>query len=159
MTDFLQKPGTSGFLVAPFNVMSTELNALANNNSALSSVGGTSGVFTQASWGSGIWGEAHFLSGGTFTPSAGGYIAGWFLYSQDGGTTFEKTFSNTDLPRSPDLIIPFANAALAANDVVQASGIIRLPWWSTKLFVVQHTGGALPATGNLIKLGSVAVQY
>lgn len=158
-TDFLQKTGTNGFLTTPFNLMSTELNTLANNTSATSSVGGTSGVFTQSSWGSGIWGVAHFLAGGSFTPTAGGYIACWFLYSPDGGSSFEKVVSNTDMPRSPDFTIPLYASAHASNDVVQSSGIIRMPWWSTKLFVVNHAGASLPSSGNLIKLGSVAVQY
>lgn len=158
MTDFLQKTGTNGFLATPFNLMTTELNTLANGNSAVSSVGGSSGVFSQSDWQSGLWAEAHFVAGGAVTPSAGGYIAGWFLLSPDGGSTFEKTFSNTDLPRTPDLIIPFANSALASNDVVPAMGIIRLPWWSTKLFVVSHVGVSLPSSGNIIKLGSVAVS-
>lgn len=159
-TNFLDySGGTNGFLTAPFNLMSTELNTLSNGSSATSSVGGTSGVFTQASWGSGIWGVAHFVAGGAFTPTAGGYIAGWFLYSPDGGSSFEKVVSNTDLARPPDFIIPFVNSALASNDVVQSSGIIRLPWWSTKVFVVSHVGVSMASSGNLIKLGSVAVQY
>jgi hypothetical protein len=159
MTDFLQKTGTNGFLTAPFNMMSTELNTLANNASAVSSVGGTSGVFTQTSWGSGIWGVAHFLAGGTFTPGVGGYLAAWFLYSPDGGTSFEKVVSGTDMARPPDFTVPLYNSSHAANDVVQSSGIIRMPWWSTKLFVVNHAGVSLPSSANLIKLGSVAISY
>lgn len=163
-TNFLEySGGTNGFLTAPFNLMSSELNSLANNASATSSVGGTSGVFTQSSWGSGIWGVAHFVAGGATgaTPAAGGFIAGWFLYSPDGGSTFEKTSSGVDLPRPPDFIIPFMNVAVVANDVVQSSGLIRLPWWSTKVFVVNHLGtsASLASSNNLIKLGSVAVQY
>lgn len=151
--------GTNGFLTAPFNLMTTELNTLADGSSAVSSVGGTSGKFSQTSQGSGIWGVAHFLAGGAVTPSAGGFISGWFLYSPDGGTSFEKTVSNTDLPRAPDFIIPLFNSAYAANDISQSSGLIRLPWWTYKLFVVSHLGVSLPASGNIIKLASVATQY
>lgn len=157
-TNFLEATGTNGFLVAPFNLQSTELNALANGNSAVSSVGGTSGVFTQTNWASGIWGVAHFLAGGAFTPTAGGYIAAWFLYSPDGGSTFEKVVSNTDLPRGPDFIVPVFASAYASSDISQAP-LFRVPWWSTKLFVVNHAGVSLPATGNLIKGASVAIQY
>jgi hypothetical protein len=159
MTDFLQKPGTNGFLTTPFNLLTTELNALANNASAVSSVGGTSGVFSQTNWASGIWGISHFKAGGAFTPTVGGYLAVWFLYSPDGGTTFEKVVSGTDLPRSPDIMIPLYVSAHATNDLVQASGILRLAWWSHKIFVVNHSGVSLPATGNIIQGASVAVAY
>lgn len=157
-TNFLEATGSNGFLATPFNLQSTELNALGNGNSAVSSVGGTSGVFTQTNWSSGIWGQAHFLAGGAFTPTAGGYIACWFLYSPDGGSTFEKTVSNTDLPRLPDFVIPLFASAYAANDISQ-SVFFRIPWWSTKLFVVNHAGVALSASGHLIKGASVAIQY
>lgn len=159
-TNFLEySGGSNGFLTAPFNLMTTELNTLANGSSATSSVGGTSGVFTQTSQGSGIWGAAHFKAGGAVTPLAGGYIAGWFLYSPDGGSTFEFTVSNTDLPRPADFTIPLYASAYASGNFSQSSGIIRLPWWSYKLFVVNHAGAALPASGNVIQLGSVAIQY
>lgn len=115
-TNFLEySGGTGGFLTSPFNLMTTELNTLTNGSSATSSVGGTSGVFTQSSQGSGIWGFAHFKSGGAVTPTAGGYIAGWFLYSPDAGSTFEFTVSNTDLPRNPDFIIPLYASAKLVN--------------------------------------------
>jgi hypothetical protein len=164
-TNFLEySGGTNGFLTAPFNLMTTELNALANfvagtSGTALSSVGGTSGVFTQTNWGSGIWGVIDFVSGGAFTPTAGGYLAGWFLFSPDGGTTFEKNVATQDMPRSPDFIIPLFASAYAASDVSQSSGIVRIPWWSNKVFFSNHSGVALPATGNIIKGASVAIQY
>lgn len=159
-TNFLEySGGTNGFLVAPINVMTSELNSLANGNSAVSSVGGTSGVFTQSSWGSGVWGVAHFKAGGAVTPTAGGYLAGWFLYSPDGGSTFEFTVANTDLPRPPDILIPLYASAYASGNQSQSSGIIRLPWWSTKTHWVSHAGATLPGSGNVIQIGSVAVQY
>jgi len=147
----------SGFLVNPFNLMTTELNTLANATSVTSSVGGTSGVFTQTNTGSGLWGIVHFKAGGAFTPTQGGYLAGWFLYSPD-GSAFEKVASNTDVPRAPDFIIPFIAAAHATNDVVQCSGLVRLPWWSFKVYVMSRVGASLAASGNVLQLGSVAVQ-
>jgi hypothetical protein len=158
-TDFLLDAGASGFKATPFNLMSTELNALGSGSSATSSVGGTSGVFTQTNFVNCIWGEIAFTAGGAFTPTTGGYLAGWFLLSPDGGTSFEKVVASTDLPRAPDFIIPFFASAYALNDISQASGIVKLPWWSTKLFVVNHAGVALSASGHLIKCGPVAIQY
>jgi hypothetical protein len=158
-TNFLLAAGTNGFLATPFNLQSTELNALANGNSATSSVGGTSGAFTQTNTANAIWGEIAFTAGGSFTPTTGGYIAGWFLYSPDGGTTYETVVANTDMARSPDFIIALNASAYAANNIAQASGIVKLPWWTFKVFVVNHSGATLPATGNLVKLGPVAIQY
>src|SRR5271155_5554450 len=119
-TNFLEAAGTNGFLLAPVTLMTTELNALASTANVISSV---AGPFTQASFNNAIWGQVHFLSGGIVTPVAGGFLEGWFLYSPDGGTTFERAnyALATDLPRPPDFIIPFANIALAANDVIAAS--------------------------------------
>lgn len=158
-TNFLEASGTNGFIATPFNLMSTELNTLANNSSALSSVGGSSGIFNLASFANAIWCEVYFVSGGTFTPAAPNSIYGWFLFSPDGGSTFEKVVSNTDVNRSPDFIIPLIVAAHAVGDIVQASGLVRVPWWSNKVFVNSHAGNSLPATGNLIKAAPVAIQY
>lgn len=158
-TNFLEAAGTNGFIATPFNLMTTELNTLGNGANAVSSVGGTSGVFTQTNFADGIWGEIHFKAGGAFTPTAGGYLAGWFLYSPDGGTTFEKVVAATDLPRPPDFIIPLFASAYALSDIQQASGIVRLPWWSTKVYIGNRSGVSLPASGNVIQAGPVAVQY
>ena len=56
-TDFLQDPGTNGFIATPFNLLSTELNSLVTGNTAVSSAGGTSGVFTQTNYNSAIFCE------------------------------------------------------------------------------------------------------
>lgn len=158
-TDFLLDAGTGGFKATSFNLQSTELNALGNATNVVSSVGGTSGVFTQTNFVNCIWGEIHFLSGGAITPTAGGYLAGWFLFSPDTGSTFEKVVAATDLPRPADFIIPLFASAYATNDISQASSLVRLPWWSTKVYIANHAGVALAATGNLIKCAPVAIQY
>ena len=159
-TNFLEAAGTNGFLASPVTLMTTELNTLASTANVISSV---AGPFTQASFNNGIWGQVHFLAGGAMsgTPAAGAFLEGWFIYSPDGGSTFEKAnyASAVDLPRPPDFIIPFAAVAVAANDIYAASGITRLPWWSTKLYIGNRTGVNLAASGNIIKIGPVAVQY
>lgn len=157
-TNFLEAAGTNGFITTPFNLMTTELNTLANGSNAISSVGGTSGVFSQSNFASAIWGDIHLKAGGAFTPTAGGYFAGWFLYSPDGGTTFEKVVAATDLPRPADFIIPVFASAYASTDI-SSSNIVRLPWWSTKVYIANHSGVSLPASGNVIQCGPVAVQY
>jgi hypothetical protein len=170
-TTFLESPGTNGFVVTPFNLQSTELNALASGACATSSVGGTSGVFSQANaavGGSGaIWGSTYFTSGGAFTPVVGQALYGWFLLSPDGGTTFETqtaTCSTTvpPLPRGPDFVIPLSNAAYASgNDAWVGGRFVQLPFESYKVVIWNTAGGAaataLPATGNLVKTGPAAI--
>lgn len=160
MTDFLLTPGTNGFVATPFDLETTELNALANGNTATSSVGGSSGVFTQSSIANAPQGSMWFTSGGSFTPTAGGQILVWFLRSPDGGSTFEKAVSNTAFPRPPDAIIPLFGSAYASGDKSWVSGaIVDLPWESFKVVVMNNSGAALPATGNKVTLGPVALRY
>ena len=116
-TNFLHATGTNGFIVTPFSLMTTELNSLANGNTVVSSVGGTSGKFNQTNFGSAQIGRIWLTLGGNFgaTPAAGGNITGWWNFSTDGGTTFEDTNSNTAIPRPPDFIIPLVAAAYSAR--------------------------------------------
>lgn len=158
-TNFLEAAGANGFIATPFNLMTTELNALGSGANAVSSVGGTSGVFTQASFASAPWCEVHFKAGGAFTPTAGGFLAGWWLYSPDGGSTFEKVVAATDIPRAPDFVIPLFASAYASGDIAQALGLVRVPFWSTKLYIGNRSGVALSASGHVIQAGPVTLQY
>jgi hypothetical protein len=159
-TNFLQAAGSHGFIVTPVTVMTTELNTLANNTNAISSVGGTSGVFTQTNFGNAIWAEIEFIAGGAMSgsPAAGGYLAGWWLFSE-AGATFEKVLAGSDLPRSPDFTLPLLATAYAASDITKASGLCRLPAYDAKLYIANHSGVSLNASGNIIKVGPVATQY
>ena len=160
MTDFLYDAGTSGYIATPFNLLSTELNTLASASVVVSSVGGTSGVFSQSNTVSGLVGAIYFSAGGAFTPTAGGFLAGWFLASSDGGTTFEKFVSNVSPPRAADFVIPFMNQAYASGELAFSNGIlVPLPPTSFKIALFQAAGVTLPASGNLVKLGPVAVKY
>lgn len=163
-TNFLDAAGTNGFIATPFNLQTTELNAQTNGAASTSSVGGSSGKFSQTDFASGIWGLIWFISGGSFTPTAGGVISGWFLQSTDGGTTFEALVSTPSttvaaLPRAPDFIIPFDAAALASGNIKFCSGLVKLPWPSCKIVLQNNTGATLPATGNIVVCGPVATQY
>ena len=161
-TNFLEAAGTNGFIATPFNLMTTELNGLTNGSSATSSVGGTAGVFTQTNFANGIWGYVHFLSGTTAsTYTAGSYIAGWFLYSPDGGTSFEKAVASTDLARPADFIIPLINSSyvVGGTDFSRSNAMVKLPEYSCKVFVVNHGGVTLPALLNKIICGPTAIQY
>ena len=158
-TNFLYTiPGSSaGYIPAsgPITIISSELTSLVSSGTTTSAATYTStGTFSQA-----IWADVFIKWGGGITPTTGGYISGWFTRSPDGGGSFELTGSAIPMARAPDFIIPLLASAYAANNIAQASGIVRLPWWSFKVFTVNHSGATLPATGNLIKLGPVAIQY
>lgn len=164
-TNFLLASGTNGFIQTPINLLSTEINTLGSGSAAISSVGGSSGVFNQSSTSNAPFGSIYFVAGGSFTPSAGQYLAGWFLLSTDGGTTFETAVSTPSttvqaLSRSPDFIIPLDNAAFASGNIRWCQGrFIQLPWESYKVLLQNSGTTALPSSGNLIKVGSTAIQY
>lgn len=163
-TQFLDAGGTNGFIATPFNLQTTELNAVINGSAATSSVGGTSGVFSQTNFANGIWGLIWFISGGAFTPTAGGCISGWFLQSTDGGTTFEALVATPStsvaaLPRAPDFIIPLDAAANSSGQIKFCSGFVKLPWPSCKVVLQNNSGATLPSTGNSVVCGPVATQY
>lgn len=165
-TDFLLDAGTNGFKATPFNLLTTELNSLAAGASATSSVGGSSGVFSQTNWANCSFGSIYFTCGGAFTPAVGDSLSGWFLLSTDGGTTFETVVvtPSTTVPalaRAPDFTIALDNAAFASGNIRWCQGrFVQTPWESCKVILQNNcASAALPATGNLIKLGPVAIQY
>lgn len=160
-TNFLHAAGTNGFLTTPFNLMTTELNTLTNGSTVVSSVGGTSGVFSQTNTTQGQYGYVWITLGGNFaaTPAAGANLTGWFINSTDGGTTFEK--SSAVPPRAPDFIIPLNAATYAASDVVYASGLVPLPYGSFKVLIQNNAGtsASTASSGNILKCGPTADQY
>lgn len=166
-TNFLDAAGTNGLIQAAFNLQTTELNSLGSGSAATSSVGGSSGVFAQSNWSNAIWGGIYFTAGGAFTPTAGGYLAGWFLLSFDGGTTFESLISTPSttvlaLGRAPDFVIPtYEGGAAWANTNIrwQQGRFCKVPWESHKVVIQNLSGAALPASGNTLKGTGMAVQY
>ena len=164
-TNFLEAPGTNGYIATPFNWQSTELNGLASGACATSSVGGSSGVYSQTNNANAIWASVYFTSGGSFTPVTGQALYGWFLPSPDGGTTFETQTATcgvgtAPLQRAPDFVIPLSAAAYSSGNNAWANGrFVQLPWGSYKVVVWNIGTTALPATGNVVAAGPVAIQY
>lgn len=158
---------------SPVTVLSTELNTLASGAAAPSTVGGSSGVFSQNNFGGSagaggyVWATAWFKAGGAAggTPAVGAVINCWFLNSTDGGTTFEETDATPSttvpaLPRSADFQISFPASALIANHIYFANGYsFRLPAGSYKLLCQNMIGQALNASGNTIVVAGLGIQY
>lgn len=131
---------------AAVTLMTTELNALANNAGATSSVGGTAGVFANivgtANMDGNSRGKIEFKMGGTVTTlTAGGSIKVWFLKSVTG---YE---SGTPPVRNPDVVIPL-DALTVAQTVTREC---NFPVGNFKLYAQNSaTGQAMPATGNVL---------
>ena len=150
--------GNSGLLATAFNLQSTELNTLTTGSIAVSSVGGTSGVFSQVSTGQAIWGEIFLTLGAIGSAlSAGANMAGWWVQSYDGGTTFEQ--SAVVEARSPDFIVPLPATTIGAASIYKAAGLVRLPALQFKVMLQNNTGQSLAATANTVKLAPIAAQY
>jgi len=161
-TNFLEATGgsTAGYFSATVTLMSTELVSLGSSLTAISaSTFTSSGNFGQA-----IWGDVWVQFGGSFTGSAGSNIAGWFLRSPDGGTTFETQLSSAaPMPRPPDFLIPISTKAYASTNICYGSGLVKMPWAPFKVYI-QNAGSSntLPSSATAyttINLGPVAVQY
>ncbi|HEY3910397.1 MAG TPA: hypothetical protein VGM07_10940 [Stellaceae bacterium] len=158
-TPFLWQPGAanSGLYAPALTVMSTELNALASGAVALSSAGGSAGVFSNANTGQVIWSPLVLTLGSTAGAfQTGGNLSCWFLQSLD-GTTFESGAAAP--PRAPDAIFPLPASALAATTTFLSQGLIRLPALRFKVLCQNNSGQPLNASGNTVVLAPTAVQY
>ncbi len=151
-------------LVSAFNLMTTEIESLTSGSVIISSVGGTSGVFTLTNTGQSIFGDIFFSFGypGVGSAlSAGANIAGWFLTSPDGGTTYETPYYAP--PRSPDFIIPCPATTISAGAApFKATGLVRMPPLQFKVMIQNNTGQTLgngSTTVPYLKLAPVAMQY
>lgn len=167
-TNFLRYPGTSnnGLLTSLLTLMTTELKSVTNAGTAISSVNGSSGLFTNSNTGQAIWGELYFSVGNpAFTAVAGGCLAGWWLTSPDGGTTFEyqTTGASGVTPgRAPDWIIGGPGAVAVPTGSLLKSGIVRVPALPFKVYIQNSMGNTLGAgttTGPFLELAPCADQY
>lgn len=154
MANFIHATGTNGLLTSgPVAInASTELSGLAN--AALATL---PNVKSQASYNSAQYGliELRVVTAG-WAVSAGGNLCGWYLNSNDGGTTFEAT-NSAALARPPDFIIPLPNATIAAG--YYYSQIVPLPYLSHKFYVQNNTGATTSANSHIISVLPVADTY
>ena len=158
---FLWNAGTSnnGLLISSaLSLLTTEMNSLANSSVAVSSVGGSSGVFTNSNTGQGIWGDILLKLGAISSAlSAGACLAGWFLTSPDGGTTFEPTGAAPSRP--PDFLIPLPATTITAATSYKSAGLVRIPALPFKIIVQNKTGQTFAASANTLILAPSAVTY
>lgn len=158
-TPFLWQPGTSnsGLSTVPLTLMTTELNAAASGSVAVSSVGGSSGVFSNSNTGQVIWSPMVLTLGSTSAAfQTGGNLSCWFLQSLD-GTTFESIAAAP--PRAPDVVFPLPASVLAGSTMFLSQGLVRLPALKFKVLCQNNSGQTLNAAGNTVVLAPTAVQY
>lgn len=134
-------------------LLSTELNSLANNSLAISSVGGTSGVFNFAIGGSDLDGYQELelelviaSMGGTPTAYTGFSV--WFLGQVD-GTNYEDGSASVEPARGPDCVIPIRPVSTAQRIKRQ----VAAPRGTVKALIKNNgTGQALASSGNTLKV-------
>lgn len=160
-TNFLWNPGTTnnGLTTTAKTLLAdtSELASLTTGSYVVSSVSGSSGVFTNNDALQAIWAELFITLGAIGTAlTAGANISGWFLQSYDGGTTFEQ--SSVAPPRGPDFIIPLPATTISAGTTWVASGLIMLPALKYKVGVQNNTGQTFAASGNTLRSAPVNMQ-
>jgi hypothetical protein len=159
-TQFLWGPGTSnnGLLATALTLLTTEMNSLATGNTALSSVGGSSGKFTNSNTAQGMIGRL-FLTLGTIGTAltAGAAASIWWIPSYD-GTHFETTVSNASQARSPDAVIALPSTTItAANIYASAPTFIEALEFYT--FLQNNTGQTFASSANTLALAPFSMQY
>jgi hypothetical protein len=164
-TDFLWAAGSgnNGLIGSLVSLMTTELESLTNGSVIVSSVNGSSGVFTNSNTSQSILGEIYYFAGnaGCTPTTAGGGLAGWFLTTPD-STAYEIA---TSAPaRGPDFLIPLPLIAIggAVTTVQKSWGLVRIPALPFKVLIQNNSGVTLGAGGTTapyLKFAPTAVQY
>lgn len=132
-------------------LLSTELNSLANNGTALG------GAFnnTQGQTGDGyVLCDAELVVTYGSAAAANSAPALWFLGTQD-GTNYEDGDNSTTPARLPDVVFP-VRAVTTAQRIIRR---VLLPWGLFKpLLKNDGTGQAMAASGNTLKIRPVTEQ-
>ena len=158
-TPFLWGLGTSnsGLLTSLLTLQSTELNSLTTSSVIVSSVGGSSGKFTNADTGGAIWAEVFATLGAIGSAlTVGANIAGWFLQSPDSGTTYES--ATLVPPRPADFVIPLPATTIGAGSFYKCGWLVRVPALQFKVLTQNNTAQTFAASANTVKLAPISVQ-
>lgn len=142
--------GAGSYLSGPTNLLTTQLNALANGSvtAAGTAIQNTGGY---------IYADVEFVAGGTYSPTAGAFVGLWLLRSIDGGTNYEDGGTGVQPPRPPDIMIP-VRSGTTITPRAGASGLIMPPGFFKPL-ALNSTGATLPSTSNLVRYSLYTEQY
>lgn len=145
-------PSTEKYLLgSQSNLLTTELNSLANNGLAIGSAYNN----TQGQTGDGYTlCDLELVVTYGSAPTANTGVSFWFLTTQD-GTNYEDGDGSTTPARLPDCVFPL-RAVTTAQRIVRR---VVLPWGLFKPLVKNDgTGQAMAASGNTVKIRPVARQ-
>ena len=135
-------------------LLSTELNALANNSLAV-----TATAFNNLAGGGGGDGlvlcDVELVVTFGVAPSINSGLSIWFLAGQD-GTNYEDGADGTTTPyRAADLVLP----TRATTTLQRPAKRVLLPWGTLKVLLKNDgTGQAFAATGNTLKIRPATYQ-
>ncbi len=142
-------------------LLSTELNALASSSGltagAISTAGGTSGLFNNTAGGGGLGGYTMgkfelYMPVPSGAVTGGAYV--WCIATDD-GTNYEDG-SNSVIPaRRPDLIFPFRAVTSTAQRIIVFAPLPAGNWY---VLLSQNSGQAFAATLNTLKVLPVTNQ-
>ena len=159
-TNFLAATGTNGFLtsapVTAFSSGTTTINSVSNAASVVST-----SVFTQTNTAQGLLGYVSLTIGSSFVSGSGGNWAGYWLFSPDGGTTYETT--NTVRP--PDFVIALTTSTSTGGGTPSSgsglfvSQLVPLPWSTFKVLMTNNPGVTMGSSGASVAFQAVAEQY
>ncbi|HEY1505776.1 MAG TPA: hypothetical protein VGF92_15835 [Stellaceae bacterium] len=143
-----------------FNLLSTELNSLANSSTTTLSTLGA--AFDNSVSGAGasfgdIYADVEFIAGAGYSPTAGGFIELWLLRTLNAGTNYEDGSSSIPPARPADIIIPVRNG----TTITPRAGMpgLILPPGAYKPLARNQSGATLPSTGNIIRIRPYSEQY
>lgn len=159
MSNFIHQTGTNGFLTGTSSGLSlTSTSEMASLGSSSNLV--CSKVLSQVTTLSAQYGYVVLQIGSSFTPASGGNLSGWFLNSNDGGTTYEASPGTAiPMPRAPDFIIPISTAGATNAAIYYANGpIVPLPYGTFKV-VVQNNFGVTMGTSTYLLAYPVADTF
>src|SRR6185312_7066598 len=151
-TNFLYE-GAGSFGVGVANVLTTELNSLANSSANVLSTLGAALQNTNAR----LYADFEYVAGGTSSPVTGAFIEVWQLLSVDGGTNYEDGSATVAPGRAADFTIKIR----AGTSITPRAGSSKVPmppaFW--KGIARNQTGVTLAASSNLIRYALYTVQF
>ena len=147
---------------AAVTLMTTELNSLANGTGVISTVNGTSGVFTSVVGGGTanligyLFGRYELVLAAPASAFTAGAVNVWFIEMAD-GTNYEDGSASLTPKRPPDLTF-YPQASVAAQRIIVNAA---LPVGSFKILMLPlglGSGAVLAASGNTLKVRGHSTQ-
>jgi hypothetical protein len=137
-------------------LMTTELNSLANGTGVVSSVNGSSGVFTSTSGGGTtnlggyLFGKFELVLAAPAAAFSAGAVNVWFLQTVD-GTNYEDGSASLTPKRPPDLTF-YPQATASAQRIVVTAPLPVGAWKVLVLPLGLGSGAVLASSGNTLKV-------